>query len=68
MRSRYFGLSGQCAGRRTRRSAAVVGTGVTGEIMHVDAGYHTVGMMAVDEAKALADLMNNFHAAQNPVG
>lgn len=34
--------------------------GVTGEVHHVDAGYHTVGMMAVDEAKAIAELMNSF--------
>ena len=25
---------------------------VTGEIQHVDCGYHTVGMVAVDERKA----------------
>ena len=39
-----------------------LGAGVTGEVHHVDAGYHTVGMMAVDEAKPLAELMNNFAA------
>lgn len=38
-----------------------LGTGVTGEVMHVDAGYHTVGMIAVDETKALAELVNNMN-------
>lgn len=35
-----------------------LGTGVTGEVLHVDAGYHTVGMIAVDETQKLADLVN----------
>lgn len=39
-----------------------LGSGVTGEIVHVDAGYHAVGMLAVDEAPALADLMGKFAA------
>ncbi|HYD68212.1 enoyl-ACP reductase FabI [Azospirillum sp.] len=34
-----------------------LGAGVTGEIMHVDAGYHTVGMVAVDEAPKVAQLL-----------
>ena len=37
-----------------------LGTGMTGEVLHVDAGYHTVGMMAVDEAKALGELLSDF--------
>ena len=37
-----------------------LGSGVTGEVLHVDAGYHTVGMMAVDEAKPISELMNQF--------
>lgn len=37
-----------------------LGSGVSGEVLHVDAGYHNVGMMAVDEAKQIADLMQNF--------
>jgi enoyl-[acyl-carrier protein] reductase I len=40
-----------------------LGTGMTGEIMHVDAGYHTVGMIAVDEAKQLAELLTAFTAS-----
>ena len=39
-----------------------LGSGVTGEILHVDAGYHNVGMMAVDESKQIAELMTNFAA------
>ncbi|WP_299615885.1 enoyl-ACP reductase FabI [Pelagibius sp.] len=34
--------------------------GVTGEVHHVDAGYHVVGMMAVDAAPAVADMLQNF--------
>ena len=33
---------------------------VTGEIQHVDCGYHTVGMVAVDEAKKVSELLNEF--------
>ncbi|MDE1902030.1 MAG: enoyl-ACP reductase FabI [Alphaproteobacteria bacterium] len=39
-----------------------MGTGVTGEVMHVDAGYHTVGMIAVDETEQLAELTANMKA------
>jgi len=35
-------------------------TGVTGEVHHVDAGYHVVGMMAVDAAPAVAEMLQNF--------
>ena len=35
--------------------------GVTGEVHHVDSGYHIVGMMAVDSAKELADLLAQFN-------
>ncbi|MCZ4279350.1 enoyl-ACP reductase FabI [Kiloniella laminariae] len=38
--------------------------GVTGEIHHVDSGYHVVGMMNVDKAKDLSELLANF----NPQG
>ena len=34
--------------------------GVTGEVHHVDSGYHVVGMMAVDAAPQLAELLKNF--------
>jgi len=37
-----------------------LGTGVTGEVLHVDAGYHTVGMMAADEAGKIAELLSGF--------
>jgi enoyl-[acyl-carrier protein] reductase I len=32
-------------------------SGVTGEVHHVDSGYHTVGMVAVDQAAAVSDLL-----------
>ena len=34
--------------------------GVTGEVHHVDSGYHVVGMMSVDAAPQLAELLKNF--------
>ena len=37
-----------------------LGSAVTGEIHHVDCGYHTVGMVAVDEAKKVSNLLNEF--------
>ena len=39
-----------------------LGTGVTGEVMHVDGGYHVVGMCAVDETEQLAGLLNDYNA------
>lgn len=41
-----------------------MGTGVTGEVMHVDAGYHTVGMVAVDEIERLGLLVDDMKATQ----
>jgi enoyl-[acyl-carrier protein] reductase I len=38
-----------------------LGTGVTGEVMHVDAGYHTLAMVAVDETKKLSELVQDMH-------
>ena len=37
-----------------------LGSAVTGEIQHVDCGYHTVGMVAVDEAEKVAELLDEF--------
>ena len=34
--------------------------GVTGEVHHVDSGYHTVGMLAVDNVAATAQLLQSF--------
>lgn len=39
---------------------------VTGEVHHVDSGYHTVGMMAVDAAPQLAELLENLKSEPNP--
>jgi len=35
-------------------------TGVTGEVHHVDSGYHTVGMMAVEAAPQVRELLEGF--------
>ncbi|HEX6957134.1 MAG TPA: enoyl-ACP reductase FabI [Ferrovibrio sp.] len=34
-----------------------LGAGVSGEVHHVDSGYHSVGMVAVDQAAQVADLL-----------
>jgi enoyl-[acyl-carrier protein] reductase I len=38
--------------------------GVTGEVHHVDSGYHTVGMMAVDAAPQLRELLEGFKVSE----
>ena len=38
-----------------------LGSAVTGEIQHVDCGYHTVEMVAVDEAEKVSDLLGEFN-------
>jgi enoyl-[acyl-carrier protein] reductase I len=35
-------------------------SGVTGEVHHVDSGYHVVGMLAVDAAPKVAEMLRNF--------
>ena len=37
-----------------------LGAGITGEIMHVDAGYHAVGMVAIDAAAETAELLQGM--------
>ena len=37
-----------------------LGQGVTGEIMYVDSGYNTIGMVQVDSAKQTAELLNSI--------
>ena len=37
-----------------------LGAGVTGEIQHVDSGYHTVGMVTVDAASGAAQLLQGL--------
>lgn len=37
-----------------------IGSGVTGEVLHVDNGYHVVGMMAPESAGELSDLLAGF--------
>ena len=45
-----------------------LGTGTTGETLYVDAGYHSVGMVAVDEMPALGELVNAMKATQESSG
>jgi enoyl-[acyl-carrier protein] reductase I len=37
-----------------------LGSGVTGEVMHVDAGYHVVGMIKTQSAQQLSELLADF--------
>ena len=37
-----------------------LGSGVTGECLHVDSGYHTVGMCSVDSAAETAELLSSI--------
>src|SRR3546814_8713978 len=39
-----------------------LGSGVTGEVHHVDCGYHTVGMVAVDAAEETGALLASLKA------
>ncbi|HIF26009.1 MAG TPA: enoyl-ACP reductase FabI [Micavibrio sp.] len=42
-----------------------LGAGVTGEVLHVDSGYHTVGMCSVDTAAETAALLNSIAPKSN---
>lgn len=37
-----------------------LGSGVTGDVMHVDSGYHSVGMIATDKAQELSEMLATF--------
>lgn len=37
-----------------------LGSGVTGEVLHVDSGYHTVGMCSVESAAETAELLRSI--------
>jgi enoyl-[acyl-carrier protein] reductase I len=39
-----------------------LGAGVTGEVLHVDAGYHVVGMVSVDAAEDVAALLGGLNS------
>jgi enoyl-[acyl-carrier protein] reductase I len=39
-------------------------SGVTGEVQHVDCGYHVVGMMAVESAQEISDLLSGANLAK----
>ena len=42
-----------------------LGSGMSGEVLYVDAGYHNIGMMAVEQADAVTDLLKGFVSAQS---
>ncbi len=37
-----------------------MGSGITGELIHADAGYHSVGMVSINGAEKTAELLNNL--------
>jgi enoyl-[acyl-carrier protein] reductase I len=41
-----------------------LGSGVTGENLHVDAGYHVVGMIAVDSVGQTAELLGSMNKSE----
>lgn len=41
-----------------------LGAGVTGEVLYVDSGYHSVGMVAVDSAKETAELLQGISGSK----
>ncbi|MBI1273216.1 MAG: enoyl-ACP reductase FabI [Alphaproteobacteria bacterium] len=43
-----------------------LGTGMTGEVLYVDAGYHAIGMMNVDAAGELATMLQEFSNTTKP--
>lgn len=42
-----------------------LGSGVTGEVLHVDAGYHTVGMACIETAGETAELLATMVPSKN---
>jgi enoyl-[acyl-carrier protein] reductase I len=42
-----------------------MGAGMTGEVMHVDSGYHTVGMCSVEQAAETAELLSSIAPKAN---
>lgn len=44
-----------------------LGSGVTGEVTHVDSGYHVVGMVNVDNAADTAELLTSMNPDKNAV-
>jgi len=47
-------------GRAALSLISPLGEGVTGEVVHVDGGYHVVGMVAVDEAERSAEVLRQI--------
>lgn len=45
-----------------------MGSGTTGEVLHVDSGYHAVGMVAVDAAPQVAELLQGLRVKNSNVG
>jgi len=49
-------------GRVALSLVSPLGQGITGEVLHVDGGYHAVGMAAVDEAGRSAEVLRQVDA------
>ena len=51
-------------GRSALYFLSELGSGVTGEVHHVDCGYHVVGMLAAESAQAISDLLDGANIAR----
>ena len=47
-------------GRAALALLSDLGMGITGEVLHVDAGYHSIGMVALDKAHESAEVLAEF--------
>ena len=47
-------------GRAALALLSDLGLGITGEVLHVDAGYHSIGMVALDKAHESAEVLAEF--------
>lgn len=47
-------------GRAALALLSDLGMGITGEVLHVDAGYHSIGMVALDKAHETAEVLAEF--------
>ena len=52
----------QDVGRAALSLVSDLGQGITGEIMHVDGGYHAIGMVAIEEAGQSAQVLKQIAA------
>ena len=52
-------------GRMAMALLSNIGSGITGEVVHVDAGYNVVGMAALENAEPLAGILTEYVQSRN---